>query len=56
MENHKPRKPLESPQPAAEPLPDYEPPQVITYRGDEILEELGPAQACSFNHSVIFCP
>ena len=23
----------------------YEPPQVVTYTGDEILEELGPAQA-----------
>jgi hypothetical protein len=36
--------------------PEYEPPQVITYRGEEILEELGPAQACSFNHSVVICP
>ena len=36
--------------------PDYEPPQVVTYRGAEILEELGPAQACSFNHSVVICP
>jgi hypothetical protein len=27
------------------PLPLYEPPQVITYTQDEILEELGPAQA-----------
>ena len=36
--------------------PDYEPPQVVTYRGQEVLEELGPAQACSFNHSVVICP
>ncbi len=35
--------------------PPYEPPRVITYRGDQILEELGPAQACSFNHSVVLC-
>ncbi len=26
-------------------LPVYEPPQVITYTDEEILEELGPAQA-----------
>lgn len=39
-----------------QPTPLYEPPQVITYRGQEILEELGPAQACSFNHSVLVCP
>ncbi len=38
-----------------EALPPYEPPRVITYRGDQILEELGPAQACSFNHSVVLC-
>ncbi len=36
-------------------LPKYVPPQVITYRGQEILEELGPAQACSFLHSVVLC-
>jgi hypothetical protein len=37
-------------------LPDYEPPRVVTHRGQEILEALGPAQACSFNHSVLLCP
>ncbi|ETX00577.1 MAG: hypothetical protein ETSY2_38770 [Candidatus Entotheonella gemina] len=26
-------------------LPEYEPPKVITYTDEEILEELGPAQA-----------
>lgn len=26
-------------------LPKYEPPEVITYTEEEILEELGPAQA-----------
>lgn len=25
----------------------YEPPRIITYSADDILEELGPAQACS---------
>jgi hypothetical protein len=25
----------------------YEPPKIITYSADDILEELGPAQACS---------
>lgn len=28
-------------------LPKYEPPIVVTYHEDDILEELGPAQACS---------
>jgi hypothetical protein len=39
-----------------EPRPDYVPPQVVTYRGQDVLQELGPAQACSFNHSVLICP
>ena len=26
--------------------PSYEEPKVITYSGDELLKELGPAQAC----------
>jgi len=50
--------PTRSPQPAEEvppAQPKYEPPRVITYRGNEILEELGPAQACSFLHSVVMC-
>ncbi len=28
-------------------LPEYEVPEVITYSEEEILEEFGPAQACS---------
>lgn len=36
-------------------FPEYEPPSVVTYRGDELLDMLGPAQACSFNHSVVLC-
>ena len=27
--------------------PQYEPPVIITYDGDDILEELGPAQTCA---------
>jgi len=36
-------------------LPVYEPPRVVTYHDDDLLAELGPAQACSFGHSVIGC-
>lgn len=25
----------------------YEPPRIITYSGEDLLEELGPAQACT---------
>ena len=28
-----------------DPLPEYEPPEVVTYTDEEILEEMGPAQA-----------
>jgi hypothetical protein len=27
--------------------PDYVPPKIITYTSEQILEEIGPAQACS---------
>ena len=40
---------------AATDLPPYEPPRVLTYRGDELMQMLGPAQACSFGHSVVVC-
>jgi hypothetical protein len=36
----------------AEKIP-YEPPRVLTFRGDEMLRLLGPAQACSVGHSVV---
>ena len=36
-------------------LPPYEPPQVVTYHDDDLLAELGPAQACSFGSSVVGC-
>ena len=29
------------------PLPEYVPPKVITYTSEEVLERIGPAQACS---------
>ncbi len=33
-----------------------EPPRVITYSGDDILEELGPAHACTqFSGAVVDC-
>ncbi len=34
----------------------FEPPKVITYSGDDILDELGPAHACNpFSGSVVAC-
>ncbi len=37
-------------------LPKYEAPKVVTYSGDDLLKELGPAQACSpFGGSVLGC-
>ncbi len=36
--------------------PKFEPPEVISYSGDDILDELGPAHACSpFSGSVVAC-
>ena len=55
MEAKRVQQPRDAEGTGPEVLPEYEPPQVVTYRGDEILEELGPAQACSFNHSVVIC-
>jgi hypothetical protein len=56
MREHTALDPTEVREVRKEALPKYEPPQVLTCRGQEILEELGPAQACSFNHSVLVCP
>ncbi|MDY6971706.1 MAG: hypothetical protein SV775_05195 [Thermodesulfobacteriota bacterium] len=28
-------------------LPRYEPPRIVSYTSEEILEQIGPAQACS---------
>ena len=37
-------------------VPEYEPPKVVTYSGDDLLSELGPAQACNpFGGSVLGC-
>jgi hypothetical protein len=30
-------------------LPNYEAPSIITYSKDDILEEIGPAQASEYN-------
>ena len=39
-----------------ETFPKYEPPKVVTYSGDDLLSELGPAQACNpFGGSVLGC-
>ena len=36
--------------------PRFEPPKVITYSGDDILDKLGPAHACNpFSGSVVAC-
>ena len=40
--------------PRKEPRADYEAPQIITYSGDTLLEEMGPARACGA--SVPACP
>ena len=34
-------------QEAKKELPKYEPPRIITYTEEEILEQIGPAQTCS---------
>jgi hypothetical protein len=28
-------------------MPEYEAPRLVTYHADDILKELGPAQACT---------
>ncbi len=30
-----------------EPVPEYVPPRIVTYTREQILEQIGPAQACS---------
>ncbi len=39
--------------PAESGAPLFEPPRVLSYRGDEIQQLLGPAQACSFHGTTI---
>ncbi|MEW6440067.1 MAG: hypothetical protein AB1640_03950 [bacterium] len=34
-------------------LPEYKPPKIVTYTSEEILEQIGPAQACSPGPCVI---
>ena len=33
----------------------YEPPKVITYSAEDLIEEIGPAKACSFGGGGISC-
>ncbi len=48
--------PPPQPQDRGKKKPKLEPPRVITYSGAEILEDLGPAHACSpFSGSVVGC-
>jgi hypothetical protein len=38
------------------PKEPYEPPAIVTYTDQDLIEELGPAQTCSpFNGAVISC-
>jgi len=37
----------EKPDTTGQQKPVYEPPKIITYTSEEILEEIGPAMACS---------
>jgi len=44
----KERKPTEEhAEETAEQIPGYVPPTIVTYTSEQILEEIGPAQACS---------
>jgi len=33
----------------------YEPPKVITYSADDLIEQIGPAKSCSFGGGNISC-
>jgi hypothetical protein len=35
--------------------PEYEPPTVLSYSQEELIQELGPVHACSFNGAVVGC-
>jgi hypothetical protein len=52
IEREKNENPVAEQEPrAAGQLPAYEAPRVVTYREEEILEELGPAQAGGYSGS-----
>ncbi len=34
-------------QPEGNEKPEYEPPRIVTYTSEELLEQIGPAMACS---------
>ena len=33
----------------------YEPPRVITYSAEDLIEEIGPAKACSYGGGAMSC-
>jgi hypothetical protein len=43
----KDREPWESSEQQQTQKPEYTPPKIVTYTSEEILEQIGPAQACS---------
>ena len=45
IKSEKNRNPIAEQEPRIAEMPAYEAPSVVTYREEEILEELGPAQA-----------
>ena len=47
MERNTPNKSKEAAASRPHSLPQYVPPVIITYSSDEILEQIGPAYACS---------
>jgi hypothetical protein len=47
LNENKKLKELKKNEPRDKTLPEYETPKIITYTSDDILKEIGPAQACS---------
>jgi hypothetical protein len=47
MKNKKIKVTKEMAESEEKPVPTYETPKIITYTSEEILEEIGPANACS---------
>ncbi len=43
----KDREPKEKSEEQQDPKPEYVTPRIVTYTSEEILEQIGPAQACS---------
>jgi len=47
MKENKPGKGKAIKETEAKAVPEYIPPKIVTYTSQEILEQIGPAQACS---------